>query len=147
MASGPGSGPPRGLCERGRDALTAPAARRTMAHAERTFIAIKPDGVQRGLMGEIIKRFEQKGFRLVAMKFLQVTRPAPLPPRRRGRGWFSFPAAPIRVSFPSRSPPWLISDPRIPHCFGPPTPTPQPRAPRARLTLPRGPGGQTPLEG
>ncbi|KAK6478345.1 nucleoside diphosphate kinase A 2 isoform X1 [Huso huso] len=38
---------------------------------ERTFIAIKPDGVQRGLMGEIIKRFEQKGFRLVAMKFQQ----------------------------------------------------------------------------
>ncbi|XP_012697509.1 nucleoside diphosphate kinase B [Clupea harengus] len=37
---------------------------------ERTFIAIKPDGVQRGLVGEIIKRFEQKGFKLVAMKFL-----------------------------------------------------------------------------
>jgi len=33
---------------------------------------IKPDGVQRGLMGEIIKRFEQKGFTLQAMKFLQV---------------------------------------------------------------------------
>ncbi|ELR60269.1 Nucleoside diphosphate kinase B, partial [Bos mutus] len=46
---------------------------RTMAHAERTFIAIKPDGVQRGLVGEIIKRFEQKGFRLVAMKFLQAS--------------------------------------------------------------------------
>lgn len=30
---------------------------------------IKPDGVQRGLIGEIIKRFEQKGFKLVAMKF------------------------------------------------------------------------------
>jgi nucleoside-diphosphate kinase len=29
---------------------------------------IKPDGVQRGLVGEIIKRFEQKGFKLVAMK-------------------------------------------------------------------------------
>lgn len=42
------------------------------AKTERTFIAVKPDGVQRGLMGEIIKRFEQKGFRLVAMKFLQV---------------------------------------------------------------------------
>ncbi|KAL2101872.1 hypothetical protein ACEWY4_003633 [Coilia grayii] len=37
---------------------------------ERTFIAIKPDGVQRGLIGEIIKRFEQKGFKLVGMKFL-----------------------------------------------------------------------------
>ena len=33
---------------------------------------IKPDGVQRGLVGEIIKRFEQKGFQLVAMKFMQV---------------------------------------------------------------------------
>jgi nucleoside-diphosphate kinase len=31
---------------------------------------IKPDGVQRGLVGEIIKRFEQKGFHLVAMKFM-----------------------------------------------------------------------------
>lgn len=29
---------------------------------------IKPDGVQRGIIGEIIKRFEQKGFKLVAMK-------------------------------------------------------------------------------
>ena len=35
---------------------------------ERTYIMIKPDGVQRGLIGEIIKRFEQKGFKLVAMK-------------------------------------------------------------------------------
>lgn len=35
---------------------------------ERTFIAIKPDGVQRGLVGEIIKRFEQRGYKLVAMK-------------------------------------------------------------------------------
>merc|ERR1712157_534339 len=39
--------------------------------AERTFIAIKPDGVQRGLVGEIIKRFEQKGFKLVAIKMVQ----------------------------------------------------------------------------
>ncbi|XP_074604951.1 nucleoside diphosphate kinase isoform X2 [Brevipalpus obovatus] len=35
---------------------------------ERTFLMIKPDAVQRGLVGEIIKRFEQKGFKLVAMK-------------------------------------------------------------------------------
>ena len=41
---------------------------------ERTFIMLKPDGVQRGLIGEIIKRFEQKGFTLRAMKFLQVKR-------------------------------------------------------------------------
>ena len=42
------------------------------ANQERTFIMIKPDGVQRGLVGDIIKRFEQKGFKLVAMKFMQV---------------------------------------------------------------------------
>lgn len=35
---------------------------------ERTYIMIKPDGVQRGLIGEIVKRFEQKGFKLVALK-------------------------------------------------------------------------------
>lgn len=40
---------------------------------ERTFVAVKPDGVQRGLCGEIIKRLEQRGFRLVAAKFTQVT--------------------------------------------------------------------------
>ena len=39
---------------------------------ERSFIMIKPDGVHRGLVGEIIKRFEAKGFKLVAMKFMQV---------------------------------------------------------------------------
>jgi hypothetical protein len=42
------------------------------ANKERTFIMIKPDGVQRGLVGEILKRFEQKGFKLVAMKFMHV---------------------------------------------------------------------------
>ena len=44
----------------------------TMSNTERTFIMIKPDGVHRGIVGEIIKRFEQKGFKLVAMKFMQV---------------------------------------------------------------------------
>ncbi|CAI8032212.1 Nucleoside diphosphate kinase B [Geodia barretti] len=38
---------------------------------ERTFIMVKVDGVQRGLVGEIIKRFEQKGYKLVALKFLK----------------------------------------------------------------------------
>merc|ERR1712077_29746 len=41
---------------------------------ERTFIMIKPDGVHRGLVGEIIKRFEAKGFKLVAMKFMQASK-------------------------------------------------------------------------
>ena len=40
---------------------------------ERTYIMVKPDGVQRALTGEIIKRFEQKGFKMVAMKFMQVS--------------------------------------------------------------------------
>lgn len=42
---------------------------------ERTFIMVKPDGVQRGLVGEIIKRFEAKGFKLVALKFVWVSFP------------------------------------------------------------------------
>lgn len=37
---------------------------------ERTFLMIKPDGVQRGLVGKIIQRFEEKGFKLVAMKMM-----------------------------------------------------------------------------
>lgn len=41
---------------------------------ERTFIAIKPDGVQRGLVGEIIGRFEKKGFTLVGLKMMIVSR-------------------------------------------------------------------------
>ncbi len=40
---------------------------------ERTFILLKPDAVQRGLVGEIIKRFEQRGLKLVAMRMVQVS--------------------------------------------------------------------------
>ncbi|KAM3141351.1 Nucleoside diphosphate kinase A 2 [Paramecium bursaria] len=36
---------------------------------ERTFIMVKPDGVQRRLVGKIIQRFEDRGFKLVALKF------------------------------------------------------------------------------
>jgi len=43
------------------------------ANQEQTFIMVKPDGVQRGLVGEIIKRFEAKGFKLVAMKMEQAS--------------------------------------------------------------------------
>jgi len=39
---------------------------------ERTLIIIKPDGIQRHLAGEIIGRFEKKGFKLVAAKFMQL---------------------------------------------------------------------------
>jgi nucleoside-diphosphate kinase len=41
---------------------------------ERTFIAIKPDGVQRGLVGEIIRRFETKGFVLLGLKMMKVSK-------------------------------------------------------------------------
>nr|ASL05018.1 nucleoside diphosphate kinase [Nilaparvata lugens] len=40
------------------------------ANKERTFLMVKPDGVQRGLVGKIIKRFESKGFKLVGLKFM-----------------------------------------------------------------------------
>jgi nucleoside-diphosphate kinase len=41
---------------------------------ERTLVLIKPDGVQRGLIGEIIKRLESRGLKLVAAKFVTVDR-------------------------------------------------------------------------
>lgn len=44
-----------------------------MSEIERTFVAIKPDGVQRGLIGDIVKRFEGRGLKLVGMKLMQVT--------------------------------------------------------------------------
>lgn len=40
---------------------------------ERTFIAVKPDAVQRGLIGEIVKRFETKGYKVIGLKMLRVT--------------------------------------------------------------------------
>ena len=39
---------------------------------ERTFLMVKPDGVQRSLVGEIVSRFEKKGFTLVGAKLMQV---------------------------------------------------------------------------
>lgn len=41
---------------------------------ERTFIMVKPDGVERRLVGEIIRRLENRGFRLVGLKMLQPSR-------------------------------------------------------------------------
>lgn len=40
---------------------------------ERTFIILKPDAVQRGLVGEIISRFERRGLKIVAMKMIHVS--------------------------------------------------------------------------
>ena len=41
---------------------------------ERTFVAIKPDAVQRGLIGEILQRFERKGFKILGLKFVLLDR-------------------------------------------------------------------------
>ncbi|EEQ89264.1 nucleoside diphosphate kinase [Blastomyces dermatitidis] len=41
-----------------------------MSASEQTFIAIKPDGVQRGLVGPIISRFENRGYKLAAIKLV-----------------------------------------------------------------------------
>ncbi len=41
---------------------------------ERTFVILKPNAVRRGLVGEILKRFEQRGIKIVGLKFLKMTR-------------------------------------------------------------------------
>jgi nucleoside-diphosphate kinase len=43
------------------------------AIVERTLVLVKPDGVQRGLIGEVIVRLERRGLRLVSAKFIQVS--------------------------------------------------------------------------
>lgn len=46
-----------------------------MKEVQRTFLMIKPDGIKRGLVGEIICRFERKGLKLLAMRMLWIDRP------------------------------------------------------------------------
>lgn len=41
---------------------------------ERSFVLVKPDGVQRGLVGEVISRLERRGLKLIAARFVHVTR-------------------------------------------------------------------------
>jgi hypothetical protein len=50
--------------------LPASAASAAAPYEELSFIMVKPDGVHRGLIAEIIKRFEQKGYKLVGIKVL-----------------------------------------------------------------------------
>ena len=47
---------------------------RMAGNDERTFIMVKPDGVQRGLVGEVMARFERRGYQLVAARFVTPTR-------------------------------------------------------------------------
>jgi nucleoside-diphosphate kinase len=44
-------------------------------NAQRTLLFVKPDGVQRKLVGEIVSRCERKGWRLIAMKMMHISRP------------------------------------------------------------------------
>ncbi len=53
---------------------TVAATAKGCARVERTLVLVKPDGVQRNLIGEIVSRLERKGLRLVAARFLQADR-------------------------------------------------------------------------
>ena len=46
-----------------------------MANTDRTLIIVKPDGVQRGLLGEVLSRLEKRGLKFVALKLIQIDRP------------------------------------------------------------------------
>jgi len=58
---------------------------------ERTFMMIKPDGVQRGLIGKIVERLEQRGFKICAMKMMRI--PKELAERHyeehKGKGFYN----------------------------------------------------------
>jgi len=41
---------------------------------EQTFVMVKPDGVQRGLVGKILSRFEDKGLKIKALKMLKISK-------------------------------------------------------------------------
>merc|ERR1712086_945980 len=60
-------------CDTSQYSKTLDNISKMAGNRERTFIMLKPDAVQRGLVGEIIKRFEQKGFKLVAMKMMHAS--------------------------------------------------------------------------
>ena len=57
-------------------------------HKERTLVIIKPDGVQRGLVGEIITRFERTGLKFTGFKFLVPTREQCLVHYNKDDAWF-----------------------------------------------------------
>lgn len=57
---------------------------------ERTLILLKPDSIQRGLIGRIIQRFEDKGFKLIGMKFISVNETISFFPRAIDIDWLIF---------------------------------------------------------
>ncbi|QRW01684.1 nucleoside-diphosphate kinase [Ceratobasidium sp. AG-Ba] len=44
-----------------------------MSNQEQSYIMVKPDGVQRGLVGEIVSRFEKRGFKIIALKLVHAS--------------------------------------------------------------------------
>ena len=60
-----------------------------MQKTERTFVILKPDAVQRGLIGEIIKRIEQKGLKISAMKTILATEEQVFEHYAKSDEWFS----------------------------------------------------------
>lgn len=57
-------------------------------HKERTLVIVKPDGVQRGLIGEIVRRFERTGLKFVGFKFLVPTPEQCLVHYNKDDAWF-----------------------------------------------------------
>ncbi len=57
-------------------------------HKERTLVIIKPDGVQRGLIGDIITRFERTGLKFIGFKFIVPTREQCLTHYNKDEEWF-----------------------------------------------------------
>jgi len=72
-----------------------------MPDLQRTFVMIKPDGVQRQLVGEIVRRFESKGLKLVGMKLVSVSEQLAADHYRDHAGKLFFPAL---VEFIRKSP-------------------------------------------
>ncbi|XP_078441135.1 nucleoside diphosphate kinase 2 [Wolffia australiana] len=68
-----GNGAPKGSprWRRGSPRILLPHLVASLVQTEETYIMVKPDGVQRGLVGEIISRFEKKGFKLKGLKLFQ----------------------------------------------------------------------------
>ena len=115
-------------------------------------VMIKPDGVQRGLVGDIISRFERKGFKLVALKLFQCPRCArragAVGGRRRGPGRCCclYDGGAGTLLIPFHLPPAPSLDPPTPpvqrHCRGAlQGPFQQALLPRPRVLHPVGPGG------
>ncbi|TSK87534.1 Nucleoside diphosphate kinase, mitochondrial [Bagarius yarrelli] len=63
----------RSLLNSGKLIIPRVSPNTNRSFSERTLVAVKPDGVQRRLIGQVIERFERRGFRLVGLKMVQVS--------------------------------------------------------------------------